>query len=43
MSMAGSMVVCDTGMNMFSKECNPELYQIGDLELAGVVFAILVW
>ncbi|KAL1845469.1 hypothetical protein Plec18167_008895 [Paecilomyces lecythidis] len=43
MAMSGSMVICDSGMNMFSKECNPELYKIGSLELAGIVFSILVW
>jgi hypothetical protein len=36
-------VVCGTGMNAYSRECFPELYHIGELELAGIVFALLVW
>ncbi|KKA22377.1 hypothetical protein T310_3583 [Rasamsonia emersonii CBS 393.64] len=37
---AGGMIICDMDRNALSRECFPELYQIGELELAGVVFAI---
>lgn len=40
---AGGMIICDMDRNALSRECFPELYQIGELELAGVVFAIPVW
>lgn len=40
---AGGMVICDVGRNALSRECFPALYQIGELELAGVVFATPVW
>ncbi|KAL1970189.1 hypothetical protein VTN77DRAFT_6594 [Rasamsonia byssochlamydoides] len=40
---ANGMVYCDMDMNALSRWCFPALYQIGELELAGVVFAIPVW
>jgi hypothetical protein len=40
---SNGMVICDVGMNALSRECFPELYHIGELELAGIVFAIPVW
>lgn len=35
-------ILCDEHMNMWSAACFPELYQIGALELAGVILSILV-
>lgn len=39
----GSGAIFCSGLNAFSRECFPELYTIGTLELAGVVFACVVW
>lgn len=40
---SNGMVICDTVVNAYSRECFPELYRIGELELTGIVFAIPVW
>ena len=34
---------CSNGVDTLTKACYPDLYQIGELELAGVVFSIVVW
>lgn len=36
-------LLCTNKMNIFAAECFPALYQIGGLELAGVVFGTVVW
>ncbi|OKL55711.1 hypothetical protein UA08_09073 [Talaromyces atroroseus] len=42
-AVAGSgMIMCDSSPDFFSKVCSPELYRIGALELAGIVFAVPV-
>ncbi|QKX58912.1 uncharacterized protein TRUGW13939_06040 [Talaromyces rugulosus] len=40
-----AMTLCESGMNAetWSRECFMELYHIGSLELAGIVFAIPLW
>jgi hypothetical protein len=40
---AGGMILCDLAINASSRECYPQLYQVGELELAGIIFAIPVW
>lgn len=39
----GGEVLCDIAQNVFSRECYPELYRIGELELGGIVFGIFIW
>lgn len=36
------VVICNA-LNMFTRECEPMIYQIGGLQIAGIVFCILVW
>lgn len=36
------LLICNM-LNIFSKECQPTLYDIGNLQIAGIVFGILVW
>lgn len=39
---SSGIVMCNLGLNIFSKECWPELYSIGMAELAGIAFAVPV-
>lgn len=36
------LLICNM-LNIFSRECQPTLYDIGSLQIAGIVFGILVW
>ena len=36
------VLVCNL-LNVFSRECEPILYSIGELQIAGIVFGSLVW
>ncbi|KIW41277.1 uncharacterized protein PV06_06849 [Exophiala oligosperma] len=36
-------VPCDTMLNVFARECQPVLYSVGRLQLAGIVFGAAVW
>ncbi|KAH8704751.1 hypothetical protein BGW36DRAFT_392538 [Talaromyces proteolyticus] len=42
-TVSSNMVMCNSGTNALSRECFPELYHIGFLELAGILLAIPVW
>ncbi|EED23555.1 conserved hypothetical protein [Talaromyces stipitatus ATCC 10500] len=37
------MVMCDESSNAFSRECFPELYPLGLIEIAAIGFAVPVW
>jgi uncharacterized membrane protein YagU involved in acid resistance len=36
------ILVCNT-LNIFARECEPTLYDIGSLQIAGITFGALVW
>lgn len=36
------IVLCNA-LNMFSRECEPMMYRIGELQIAALLFSILVW
>ncbi|KPI39320.1 uncharacterized protein AB675_4993 [Cyphellophora attinorum] len=36
------VVLCNT-LNMFTRECEPMMYRIGELQIAGLIFSIIVW
>jgi hypothetical protein len=38
-----AMILCESGLITWSRECFMEVYHIGSLELAGIVFAIPLW
>lgn len=35
-------VICNA-LNMFTRECEPTMYRIGELQIAAIVFSILIW
>lgn len=41
-TVVSGMIMCTPTNNYFSKECFPELYPVGMLELAGITFAVPV-
>jgi len=41
--LSDDVPACSDGADTFTKACYPNLYQIGELELAAVVFSIAVW
>jgi hypothetical protein len=36
------LLICNT-LNIFARECEPTLYDIGSLQIAGITFGTLVW
>ncbi|ETN39671.1 uncharacterized protein HMPREF1541_05897 [Cyphellophora europaea CBS 101466] len=35
-------VICNS-LNMFTRECEPMIYRIGELQIAAIIFSIFVW
>ena len=40
---SGMVVMCDMSTNFWSRECFPDLYPMGLIEIAGIGFGIPVW
>ena len=39
---SSGVVICNT-LNMFTRECEPTMYRIGEMQIAAIIFSILVW
>jgi hypothetical protein len=39
---SGGQVICSS-LNQFTRECEPLLYRIGELQIAAIIFSIVVW
>lgn len=39
---SSGVVICNS-LNMFTRECEPTMYRIGEMQIAALVFSILVW
>ncbi|KAK5452729.1 hypothetical protein LTS15_006877 [Exophiala xenobiotica] len=42
-STQSGSIPCNTMLNVFSRQCQPVLYSVGNLQLAGIVFGCMVW